>query len=156
MKYSTYKNPLCDRYRGILRDIKKTGVEIYPEWTTWRGFAEWLERRGHDETYRFSYSPFNPFTPEYLGTTKRADPPFEYIAYEATDPYELIICSAPSAEELSEKLIRMGYNYTTDSIWSALSRNEERAVEDRLFGLIFEKIDLRNYDETDEPFEERD
>ncbi len=156
MKYSTYKNPLYERYKFVRHLARKNNQYIHPEWINWYGFAKWCEDRGYDETYNFSYSPRNPFTPDYIGTTRTEDRDCEYIAYEASDPYELIIASAPYTDELSAILKRMGYDYTTESIWSALSRNEEeRPIEERKRGLLFEKIDLSNYDDTDEPFEER-
>lgn len=155
MNYSTYKNPLYVWYIGTMRRIKARGSEIYPQWATWKGFVRWLDEHGYDDNCKLHYSANNPFTPEYLGTIHHEERDCEYIAYDAHDPYELIIASAPYPDELAEKLKRMGYGYTAESIRSALTRNEERAVEDRLFGLIFEKIDLSDYNEDDEPFEER-
>lgn len=156
MKRSTYKNPMCDWYRATKLYAKKNNRPIFPAWETWMGFVEWAETHGYDDNSKFHYSKFNPFAPEYILSTRVADRDCEYIAYEADDPYELIIASAPYPDELAEILNRMGYEYTSASIHSALSRNkDDRPVEDRERGLIFEKIDLSNYEEDDEPFEER-
>ena len=156
MKRSTYKNPLCDWYRAMKCFAKKKGSPIYPAWESWLGFVEWAEAQGYDENSKLSYSALNPFAPEYIGTTRVEDRDCEYIAYESSDPYELIIASAPYIDELAEIVKRLGYDYTVDSIMSALSRNaNERPIEERCRGLVFEKIDLSNYNEDDEPFEER-
>lgn len=155
MNFDTKNNALCTWYRSAIHRAKKKNSPIYEEWKTWIGFALWAKNHGYDENSKLHYTSNNPFTPEYLGTTRSEELDCEYIAYDSRDPYELIIASAPYIEELSEKLKRLGYDYTYESIRSALSRNEERAVEDRVHGLIFEKIDLSNYDDTDEPFEER-
>ena len=153
MRYETTKNPLCVWYRTTLRRAKARNAEIYPEWETWVGFAKWASANGYDENSKFHYSSHNPFTPEYIHCTRYEDRDYEYIAYEATDPYELIITSASYIEELAEKLNRLGYDYDAESIRSALSRNEtERPIEERDRGLIFERIDLTDYDDTDEPF----
>ena len=155
MKYDTTNNPLCTWYRSALRRARKKSTPVCDEWKTWLGFAKWCEDHGYDENSKLHYSAHNPFGPEYIGTTRYEERDYEYIAYDAQDPYELIIASAPYIEELSEKLKRLGYDYTYESIRSALSRNEERAVEDRIYGLIFEKVDLTDYNEDGEPFEER-
>lgn len=156
MKYSTYKNPLHVWWKNVMRYAKLKNSPIYPKWRTWRGFAEWAEEHGYDEHSKFKVSTLNPFTPEYLGITRCVDRDCEYIAYEASDPYELIIASASYVDELAKIVARMGYDYTTESIISALSRNaEDRPIEDRSRGLIFEKVDLTDYDDTEEPFEER-
>jgi hypothetical protein len=156
MNYSTYKNPLYNWWKSTIHRAKQKNTTVHPEWTTWFGFAKWADEHGYDENSKLKASVLNPFTPEYLGTTRCEDRDCEYIAYEASDPYELIIASASYVEELSEKLMRMGYTYTPESIMSALARNGERAVDDRIFGLIFEKIDLSNYNEDDEPFETKE
>lgn len=156
MKYSTYKNPLYEWYKVMRWKALKNGTPIYPQWLSWYGFAVWAEANGYDENSKFHYSTRNPFTPEYFGTTRVEDRDCEYIAYEASDPYELIIASAPYIEELTTIVNRMGYEYTPESIMSALSRNaNDRPIEERDRGLIFEKIDLSTYEETNEPFEER-
>lgn len=156
MKYSTYKNPLYNWWKSIRWTVKKNYQYICTDFDTWYGFAKWCEDHGYDENSKFHYSTKNPFTPDYLGTTRCEDRDCEYIAYEANDPYELPIASAPYIDELVEMVNRMGYTYTVDSIMSALSRNaSDRPIEERDRGLIFEKIDLTDYDDTDEPFEER-
>ena len=154
MKYDTRHNNLATWYRATKRRVRQFGSPIYPEWETWRGFAKWCADHGYDENSKLHYSAHNPFTPEYLGTLRHSDQDYEFIAYDARDPYELIIASAPYIDELAEKVRRLGYSYTAESIRSALSRNKERVVEDRVHSLIFEKIDLSNYNEDDEPFEE--
>lgn len=156
MKYSTYKNPLYNWWKNTMRVAKSKNTYVYPDWTTWRGFAKWCEENGYDENSEFHCTTNNPVTPEYLGLTRCVDRDCEYIAYEADDPYELIVTSASYVDELAEKLKRLGYDYDAESINSALSRNtEDRPTEERSRGLIFEKIDLTDYEETDEPFEER-
>lgn len=150
MKYSTHKNPLAKWWRLSLYKAKKANVYIYPEWKTWIGFALWANKKGYDENTELVYHTPHPFCPSSLGKPP-ITPDYEYIAYEVNDPYELIVASASTAEELSEILTRMGYSYTPSSIYSSLSRNaDERPPEDRLFGLAFERIDLTNYDESED------
>lgn len=152
MRYRSDNNPLYSWYRSTKARVKLKKQTIYPEWITWRGFAKWCEERGYDEFTELHYTTHNPFSPEYVSSEMR----YEYIAYDSQDPYELIITSASRIDELAENLKRLGYDYTYESIKSALSRNKtERPIDDRLYGLIFEKIDLSNYNEDDEPFEER-
>lgn len=156
MNLSSYKNPLYTWYVASMKRATKRGVEIYPEWANWNGFIKWLHAHGYEDGCKLHYSSRNPFTPEFLGTIRSENLDYEYIAYDARDPYELIVTSAPYIDELASKLKRMGYDYTPESIRSALSRNEERVVDERVFGLIFEKIDLSNYNEDEEPFESKE
>lgn len=156
MNFATKDNPLCTWYRNAKRCAIKRGSPIYEEWMNWRSFAKWCAEHGYDENSKLHYSSHNPFTPEYLGIERGLIYDCEYIAFDAKDPYELIIASAPTAIELSNILKRMGYDYDRESILSALSRNDvERPIEERERGLLFEKIDLSNYNEDGEPFEER-
>lgn len=150
------KNPLAVWYRCAKRYAKNRNSPISPEFETWRGFAKWCNSQGWDENVKLHYSSFDPFTPDYVYERSGEDYPFEYIAYDARDRYELIITSAPTVPELSNKLHNLGYEYGIREIHSSISRNkEERPIEEREWGLIFEKIDLRNYNEDGEPFEER-
>lgn len=165
MIYATEKNKLANWYRASKRRALKNNSPICDEWKTWRGFAEWCKVNGYDENSKLFYSARNPFSPEYLFVKQGGKssyvkrPPehdWEYIAYKARDPYELIISSAPSVTELSANLLGLGYVYDEQSILASLSRNNtDRPVDERHHGLIFERVDLFNYNEDDEPFEER-
>lgn len=155
MKYETQNNPLCTWYKDAKRRARKNNSPICEEWTTWFGFARWCEANGYDENTKLHYSARNPFAPEYVSTNKiscRGD--FEYIAYSSDDPYELIITSAPTTGELSYKLKRLGYDYDCKTISMSLVHNK-REVTRHYCRLIFEKIDLSNYNEDGEPFEEK-
>lgn len=156
MKYEIKDNPLATWYRSTLARVRRNNSPIYPRWRTWFGFAKWAEENGYDENSELHCSALNPFTPEYLGRKRAEKYDCEYIAYSATDPYELIIASAPSIPELAEILRNNGYCYTEASIHTALSRNKtDRPIDERVKCLVFERVDLSNYNEDDEPFEER-
>ncbi len=156
MRYTTTNNPLSNWYRSAILRARRNNVPICKEWSTWRDFAKWCESQGYDENTRLHYSAFNPFSPEYLRCKRPRPGDYEYIAYDGRDPYELIITSASSLLELSENLKRMGYDYDCHYIATSLCRNETiRPIARRRYGLVFEKIDLSNYNEDDEPFEER-
>lgn len=154
MKYETQNNPLCTWYHVARYRAKKNNSPVCEEWKNWIGFAKWCEAHGYDENSKLHYSAHNPFAPEYLGLKRGVKNDWEYIAYLSDDPYELIITSAPHIKELADKLKRLGYDYDWKTISMSLAHNK-REVERRYSRLIFEKIDLSNYNEPDEPFEER-
>lgn len=159
MRYNTKDNILYSTYRKKIRRAILKNNPIFEEWTTWRKFASWLEAHGYDENISIRHHSKNPFTPEYTSFTPREthnpNEDVEFIAYKANDPCELIVASASTIPKLSAKLRRGGWSYTSASIYTALSKNGERDINKRKFGLIFEKVDLTNYNEDPEPFEER-
>ena len=111
MNYATANNPLYRFYAACKRYAKKRKSPIANCWEHWRDFAKWCEEQGYDENVKLHYSSFNPFAPGYVHPKTSEDYPLEFIAYDAHDPYELILTSAPSVPELSEKLHKLGYPY---------------------------------------------
>lgn len=152
MNYKASNNRLAKWYYNQIRRTLEKGNPIYHEWTTWRGFAKWCESQGYDENTVLYYSCNNPFAPKYVTASRYDEGDFEYIVYAADDPYELIITSASSVAELVERLHRLGYDYDAKSISTAICHNETLyPIEERERGLVFEKIDLSNYEDYEIP-----
>lgn len=133
---------------------KKNNQPVYPEWETWELFSKWAKDHGYDDKTTIHTHSTLPFTPDNVTFVPfEGFRDYEYWAYRAGDPYEFPVACASDVTTLSEILKANGFDYTPASISSAISRNEERAIDDRKYGLIFERIDLTDYDEDPEPFE---
>lgn len=151
-KFAT-KNRLYAPYCECLHYAKKLGLEIYPGWETWDGFWNWALAHGYDHTYTLRRSRRTPFTPEYTTLVLFQRKDYEYIAYHSNDRYELPIASASSMEKLSEILKKCGYDYNPKTIKELIGHKRPPTQWRKSYRLVFERVDLTNYDEDDEPFE---